>query len=224
MEPLALLSIIEELSRMRYEEVWRNRNRQAIRDFWINKLDNRQRLEIIRSEELFLFIKLGEIQNKECECVICDNKRQQLKTDIHLTYKHYLRDLKQFDDQEKSIIACQVLLNTETSRLQMTVNIETKEMFINREENKDTHRQEYYTQISSVFCLFAARMLDRRIIKTYDEALALERQVKLIEEEEQERQRITERKQRKSEHRKDMLNKKRLIKNTVFIKKKKKGV
>jgi hypothetical protein len=68
-----------------------------------------------------------------------------------------------------------------------------------------------------VFCLFAARMLDKRIIQAYNEALILERQTKLIQEEEDEKQHEMERKQRKCEHRKDVLNKKRLIKQHCFF-------
>jgi hypothetical protein len=75
MEPLVLLFILEELSRMKYEQVWKNKNRVAVRDFWVNKVTAKERQDIIRAEEVLLFVRLREIQKRECECDGCDRKR-----------------------------------------------------------------------------------------------------------------------------------------------------
>jgi hypothetical protein len=51
-----------------------------------------------------------------------------LKNDIHLVYKEYTDDLKDFDEQNKSMVACEVMLRSEPNYLRMIVNIETKEI------------------------------------------------------------------------------------------------
>jgi len=215
---------------------------KKIKEFWLS-LSEDERNGLIKLEKEAVLKKMKEQQRYSCSCPVCGRRRIAIEKELEMLYDAYYEELERY--AEKGVLAIEVkgggvlshvtddLMKNEGKkfldmmeklaerRLRRQLEKEEHEsLHISEEEDDDMTDEQRVEEGKRMFQMFAAKMFEQRVWTAFREKEALEKQKKLIEEEE-ERERVLQAKKENKQRKREAKKQKKKLQREKLEKEKK---